>query len=136
MTLCVFDFFLYLLSIMFPTGPAQVPMMSPNGSVPQIYVPPGYVQQVSHYGTSFILFLWELFWFDEKDAIFSLIYVSVALFQTVYASYLAAFSGIIDTVKVKAVADISLQNDAALGQIPAYKRARWSTLEQIKLNHF
>lgn len=28
-------------------GPAQVPMMSPNGSVPPIYVPPGYVQQVS-----------------------------------------------------------------------------------------
>ncbi|XP_051965561.1 fibronectin type-III domain-containing protein 3a-like isoform X1 [Xyrauchen texanus] len=28
------------------TGPAQVPMMSPNGSVPQIYVPPGYVQQI------------------------------------------------------------------------------------------
>uniref|UniRef100_A0A8B9J8Q6 Fibronectin type-III domain-containing protein 3A n=1 Tax=Astyanax mexicanus TaxID=7994 RepID=A0A8B9J8Q6_ASTMX len=28
------------------TGPAQVPMMSPNGSVPPIYVPPGYVQQI------------------------------------------------------------------------------------------
>uniref|UniRef100_A0AAZ3P8U2 Fibronectin type-III domain-containing protein 3A n=1 Tax=Oncorhynchus tshawytscha TaxID=74940 RepID=A0AAZ3P8U2_ONCTS len=28
------------------TGPAQVPMMSPNGSVPPIYVPPGYVSQV------------------------------------------------------------------------------------------
>ncbi|XP_072254752.1 fibronectin type-III domain-containing protein 3A [Pyxicephalus adspersus] len=28
------------------TGPAQVPMMSPNGSVPPIYVPPGYAQQV------------------------------------------------------------------------------------------
>lgn len=28
------------------TGPAQVPMMSPNGSVPQIFVPPGYVQQI------------------------------------------------------------------------------------------
>ncbi|TRY90899.1 hypothetical protein DNTS_021967 [Danionella cerebrum] len=27
-------------------GPAQVPMMSPNGSVPQIFVPPGYVQQI------------------------------------------------------------------------------------------
>uniref|UniRef100_A0AAY5EDU2 Fibronectin type-III domain-containing protein n=1 Tax=Electrophorus electricus TaxID=8005 RepID=A0AAY5EDU2_ELEEL len=27
-------------------GPAQVPMMSPNGSVPPIYVPPGYVQQI------------------------------------------------------------------------------------------
>src|SRR4029434_4156817 len=27
-------------------GPAQVPMMSPNGSVPPIYVPPGYVSQV------------------------------------------------------------------------------------------
>lgn len=30
----------------FVTGPAQVPMMSPNGSVPPIYVPPGYVSQV------------------------------------------------------------------------------------------
>ncbi|KAM4796076.1 fibronectin type-III domain-containing protein 3A [Rhinophrynus dorsalis] len=28
------------------TGPAQVPMMSTNGSVPPIYVPPGYAQQV------------------------------------------------------------------------------------------
>ncbi|XP_048839383.1 fibronectin type-III domain-containing protein 3A-like [Brienomyrus brachyistius] len=28
------------------TGPAQVPMMSPNGSVPPIYVPPGYISQV------------------------------------------------------------------------------------------
>ncbi|OWK56204.1 fibronectin type-III domain-containing protein 3A isoform X1 [Lonchura striata] len=28
------------------TGPAQVPMMSPNGSVPTIYVPPGYAPQV------------------------------------------------------------------------------------------
>ncbi|XP_048396206.1 fibronectin type-III domain-containing protein 3A isoform X2 [Stegostoma tigrinum] len=27
-------------------GPAQVPMVSPNGSVPPIYVPPGYVSQV------------------------------------------------------------------------------------------
>ncbi|XP_010130943.1 PREDICTED: fibronectin type-III domain-containing protein 3a-like, partial [Buceros rhinoceros silvestris] len=27
-------------------GPAQVPMMSPNGSVPTIYVPPGYAPQV------------------------------------------------------------------------------------------
>ncbi|KAG7279062.1 hypothetical protein CRUP_031698 [Coryphaenoides rupestris] len=27
-------------------GPAQVPMMSPNGSVPPIYVPPGYVSQI------------------------------------------------------------------------------------------
>ncbi|XP_064157758.1 fibronectin type-III domain-containing protein 3A isoform X2 [Anguilla rostrata] len=28
------------------TGPAQVPMMSPNGSVPPIFVPPGYVSQI------------------------------------------------------------------------------------------
>lgn len=28
------------------TGPAQVPMMSPNGSVPPIYVPPGYAPQM------------------------------------------------------------------------------------------
>ncbi|XP_074843924.1 fibronectin type-III domain-containing protein 3A isoform X1 [Carettochelys insculpta] len=28
------------------TGPAQVPMMSPNGSMPPIYVPPGYAPQV------------------------------------------------------------------------------------------
>lgn len=35
----------FLLS--FFSGPAQVPMMSPNGSVPPIYVPPGYVSQVS-----------------------------------------------------------------------------------------
>ncbi|XP_078736241.1 fibronectin type-III domain-containing protein 3A-like isoform X1 [Lampetra fluviatilis] len=27
-------------------GPAQVPMMSPNGSIPPIHVPPGYVSQV------------------------------------------------------------------------------------------
>ena len=27
-------------------GPAQVPMMSPNVSVPPIYVPPGYAPQV------------------------------------------------------------------------------------------
>ncbi len=74
--------FLYLYNVS-STGPAQVPMMSPNGSVPQIFVPPGYVQQVSHYGTSFILFLLELFLFGEKDAIFSLIYVSMALFRTV-----------------------------------------------------
>lgn len=33
------------LAAFFP-GPAQVPMMSPNGSVPPIYVPPGYVSQV------------------------------------------------------------------------------------------
>lgn len=33
------------LTAFFP-GPAQVPMMSPNGSVPPIYVPPGYVSQV------------------------------------------------------------------------------------------
>lgn len=34
------------LTLSFFTGPAQVPMMSPNGSVPPIYVPPGYVSQV------------------------------------------------------------------------------------------
>lgn len=34
------------LALAFFTGPAQVPMMSPNGSVPPIYVPPGYVSQV------------------------------------------------------------------------------------------
>uniref|UniRef100_A0A8C4NCH8 Fibronectin type III domain containing 3A n=1 Tax=Eptatretus burgeri TaxID=7764 RepID=A0A8C4NCH8_EPTBU len=27
-------------------GPAQVPMMSPNGSIPPIHIPPGYVSQV------------------------------------------------------------------------------------------
>lgn len=76
MTWCVFDFFIFIVHNVSSTGPAQVPMMSPNGSVPQIYVPPGYVQQVSHYRTSFILFLWELlFLFGEKDAIFSLIYI-------------------------------------------------------------
>ena len=31
------------------SGPAQVPMMSPNGSVPPIYVPPGYAPQVCFY---------------------------------------------------------------------------------------
>lgn len=36
------------LASFFFTGPAQVPMMSPNGSVPPIYVPPGYVSQVFH----------------------------------------------------------------------------------------
>jgi len=30
-------------------GPAQVPMMSPNGSVPTIYVPPGYAPQVCRF---------------------------------------------------------------------------------------
>ena len=39
------------------TGPAQVPMMSPNGSVPTIYVPPGYAPQVCH----FVSFLFHLF---------------------------------------------------------------------------
>lgn len=34
------------LAASFFLGPAQVPMMSPNGSVPPIYVPPGYVSQV------------------------------------------------------------------------------------------
>lgn len=29
------------------TGPAEVPMMSPNGSIPPIHVPPGYISQVS-----------------------------------------------------------------------------------------
>ncbi|MGH0119287.1 UNVERIFIED_CONTAM: hypothetical protein FKN15_026967, partial [Acipenser sinensis] len=28
------------------TGPAEVPMMSPNGSIPPIHVPPGYISQV------------------------------------------------------------------------------------------
>ncbi|XP_046705382.1 fibronectin type-III domain-containing protein 3A-like isoform X1 [Silurus meridionalis] len=28
------------------TGPAQVPMVSPNGTVPPIFVPPGYISQV------------------------------------------------------------------------------------------
>lgn len=31
----------------FLLGPAHVPMMSTNGSVPPIYVPPGYVSQVN-----------------------------------------------------------------------------------------
>uniref|UniRef100_A0A4W5KN61 Uncharacterized protein n=1 Tax=Hucho hucho TaxID=62062 RepID=A0A4W5KN61_9TELE len=34
------------LLMCFSAGPAQVPMMSPNGSVPPIYVPPGYVSQI------------------------------------------------------------------------------------------
>lgn len=29
------------------SGPAHVPMMSPNGSMPPIFVPPGYVSQVN-----------------------------------------------------------------------------------------
>uniref|UniRef100_A0A8C9BFL6 Fibronectin type III domain containing 3B n=1 Tax=Phocoena sinus TaxID=42100 RepID=A0A8C9BFL6_PHOSS len=29
-------------------GPAEVPMMSPNGSIPPIHVPPGYISQVNH----------------------------------------------------------------------------------------
>ncbi|TRY84973.1 hypothetical protein DNTS_007662 [Danionella cerebrum] len=36
---CFFSFFSAL-------GPAEVPMMSPNGSIPPIHVPPGYVSQV------------------------------------------------------------------------------------------
>lgn len=35
-----------IVLLSFVTGPAQVPMMSPNGSVPPIYVPPGYISQV------------------------------------------------------------------------------------------
>lgn len=38
---------LILLLSAFFVGPAQVPMMSPNGSVPPIYVPPGYISQVA-----------------------------------------------------------------------------------------
>uniref|UniRef100_A0A8C9TFU6 Fibronectin type III domain containing 3B n=1 Tax=Scleropages formosus TaxID=113540 RepID=A0A8C9TFU6_SCLFO len=34
-------------------GPAEVPMMSVNGSVPPIYVPPGYISQVLEDGTGF-----------------------------------------------------------------------------------
>lgn len=37
-------------------GPAQVPMMSPNGSVPTIYVPPGYAPQVCHFTCLFYFF--------------------------------------------------------------------------------
>uniref|UniRef100_A0A673N542 Fibronectin type III domain-containing protein 3B-like n=1 Tax=Sinocyclocheilus rhinocerous TaxID=307959 RepID=A0A673N542_9TELE len=36
-------FFSFLFSA---SGPAEVPMMSPNGSIPPIHVPPGYVSQV------------------------------------------------------------------------------------------
>lgn len=43
-------------------GPAQVPMMSPNGSVPTIYVPPGYAPQVCHF-TCFLFYLFSYkFW--------------------------------------------------------------------------
>ncbi len=39
----------WLLSSLFfsASGPAEVPMMSPNGSIPPIHVPPGYVSQVT-----------------------------------------------------------------------------------------
>uniref|UniRef100_A0A673MY14 Fibronectin type III domain-containing protein 3B-like n=1 Tax=Sinocyclocheilus rhinocerous TaxID=307959 RepID=A0A673MY14_9TELE len=37
------SFFSFLFSA---SGPAEVPMMSPNGSIPPIHVPPGYVSQV------------------------------------------------------------------------------------------
>uniref|UniRef100_A0A673MY20 Fibronectin type III domain-containing protein 3B-like n=1 Tax=Sinocyclocheilus rhinocerous TaxID=307959 RepID=A0A673MY20_9TELE len=37
-------FFSFLFSA---SGPAEVPMMSPNGSIPPIHVPPGYVSQVT-----------------------------------------------------------------------------------------
>uniref|UniRef100_A0A665WQ06 Fibronectin type-III domain-containing protein n=1 Tax=Echeneis naucrates TaxID=173247 RepID=A0A665WQ06_ECHNA len=33
-------------------GPAEVPMMSPNGSIPPIHVPPGYISQVSLFDTT------------------------------------------------------------------------------------
>uniref|UniRef100_A0A5F8HHX4 Fibronectin type III domain containing 3B n=1 Tax=Monodelphis domestica TaxID=13616 RepID=A0A5F8HHX4_MONDO len=37
----------YLIFLFFsPLGPAEVPMMSPNGSIPPIHVPPGYISQV------------------------------------------------------------------------------------------
>lgn len=42
----------------FFVGPAQVPMMSPNGSVPPIYVPPGYISQVAIHA----LFPSQCFW--------------------------------------------------------------------------
>ncbi|KAK7904425.1 hypothetical protein WMY93_017032 [Mugilogobius chulae] len=34
-------------------GPAEVPMMSPNGSIPPIHVPPGYISQVLEDTTGF-----------------------------------------------------------------------------------
>jgi hypothetical protein len=34
--------------LLFLLGPAEVPMMSPNGSIPPIHVPPGYISQVQH----------------------------------------------------------------------------------------
>uniref|UniRef100_A0A669CX31 Fibronectin type III domain containing 3Ba n=1 Tax=Oreochromis niloticus TaxID=8128 RepID=A0A669CX31_ORENI len=38
-------------------GPAEVPMMSPNGSIPPIHVPPGYISQVSLFLCVFFLSL-------------------------------------------------------------------------------
>lgn len=37
---------LIYVNIVFFLGPAEVPMMSPNGSIPPIHVPPGYISQV------------------------------------------------------------------------------------------
>lgn len=46
MCYCLIDCF--LLFFFFSTsGPAEVPMMSLNGSIPPIHVPPGYVSQVT-----------------------------------------------------------------------------------------
>ncbi|NWY75412.1 FND3A protein, partial [Erithacus rubecula] len=41
-------------------GPAHVPMMSPNGSMPPIFVPPGYVSQVIYFSFSCSVVLGEI----------------------------------------------------------------------------
>lgn len=60
-------------------GPAHVPMMSPNGSMPPIFVPPGYVSQVHLFfscgmvfGEILIYFYYLLVIIAVKKAVFSI----------------------------------------------------------------
>uniref|UniRef100_A0A8C5TVQ4 Fibronectin type-III domain-containing protein 3A n=1 Tax=Malurus cyaneus samueli TaxID=2593467 RepID=A0A8C5TVQ4_9PASS len=76
-SVCAFSFFKLLngdvlyISVTH-LGPAQVPMMSPNGSVPTIYVPPGYAPQVCY----FACFLSCKFWNWNHNHLFNkIIYI-------------------------------------------------------------
>ena len=52
-----------------PLGPADVPLMSPSGTLPPIYLPPGYMSQVYYCG-----FLWYLTLSHHLRARFTLQY--------------------------------------------------------------
>uniref|UniRef100_A0A8C9TY20 Fibronectin type III domain containing 3B n=1 Tax=Scleropages formosus TaxID=113540 RepID=A0A8C9TY20_SCLFO len=57
-------------------GPAEVPMMSVNGSVPPIYVPPGYISQV--WGGGVLYFIWSA----SKQYMNLLFFAVVLLYST------------------------------------------------------